>query len=80
MVGKRRIPPTSVNSGSIRTRFMRRTDFSISERMAPCMMSAGDAPLVTWLITSDSAKTAHTPEIDTGSSEVSTRGPISSSS
>ena len=38
--------------------------------MAPRMMSAGAAPVETWLITSDSAKTAHTPEMGTGDFEV----------
>jgi hypothetical protein len=46
--------------------------------MAPCMMSAGAMPSERWLITSDSANTAHTPEIGTGVFEVTTSGPISS--
>ena len=66
MVWKRRMPPTSVNSGSSCTRFMSCTERATSETMAPCMMSAGGRPVERWLITSDSANTAHTPEIDGG--------------
>ncbi len=74
----RRIPPISVNSGSMRTRFMSCTDRPTSETMAPCMMSAGATPWDRWLITSDSANTAQTPEMVIGSFDVATSGPISS--
>ena len=46
--------------------------------MAPFMMSDGAEPMVSWLITSDSAKTAQTPDISTGTVEEAASGPISS--
>ena len=72
------MPPISVNSDSICTRFISCTDRSTSDTMAPCMMSAGGVPSDSWLITSDSANTAQTPEIATADFEVLTSGPISS--
>ncbi len=71
------MPPISVNSGSIRTRFINWTERPTSDTMAPCMMSAGGMPSDRWLMTSDSANTAQTPEIGTGVFEVLTSGPIS---
>ena len=64
IVGKRMIPPTSVTSDSTFTRFISCTERVTSETIAPCMMSAGVTPCDTWLITSLSANTAQTPEID----------------
>ena len=68
----------SVNSGSIPTRFISWTDRPTSETIAPCMMSAGATPCDRWLMTSDSANTAHTPEMEVAAFEVCTSGPISS--
>ena len=78
IAGKRRIPPISVNSGSSLTRFISCTERPTSDTIAPCMMSAGATPCERWLITSDSANTAHTPEMAIDSFDVSTSGPISS--
>jgi len=67
-----------VISGSILTRFISWTDLPTRERIAPCMMSAAAIPWDRWLITSASANTVHTPDIDTATLEVSASAPICS--
>jgi hypothetical protein len=77
MASMRRMPPTSVHSARS-SRAAATATRSTSETIAPCMMSAGATPCDRWLITSDSANTAHTPEMFVVPFEVSTSGPISS--
>jgi hypothetical protein len=61
------MPPTSVSCGSIFTRLSSCTERPINDMPAPYMMLSGETLLLRWLITSDSANTVHTPEIDAAS-------------
>jgi hypothetical protein len=72
------IPPTSVLSGSSRTRFISWTDRDTRDTTAPCRISPGARPLETWLMTSDSAKTAQTPEMFAASADAAATAPICS--